>query len=91
MLLWSGQVALLEQNVLPGSCDFRVFVFVNSNRTGLLVSKLGSAGVVVTSVTVATAAAVMRFPTATGGGIVMGSTVVVIASMVVVRMIVVMR
>lgn len=88
MLLWSGQVALLEQNVLPGSCDFRVFVFVNSNRTGLLVSNFGSAGVV-TSVTVATAA-VMRFPTATGGGIVMGPTVVVIASMVV-RMIVVMR
>lgn len=90
MLLWSGQVALLEQNVLPGSCDFRVFVFVNSNRTGLLVSNFGSAGVI-TSVTVATAAAVMRFPTATGGGIVMGSTVAVIASMVVVRMIVVMR
>lgn len=89
MLLWSGQVALLEQNVLPGCCDFRVFVFVNSNRTSLLVSDFGSAGVI-TSVTVATAAAVMRFPTATGGGIVMGSTVVVIASMVV-RMIVVMR
>lgn len=72
MLLWSGQIALLEQDILPGSCDFRVFVFVNSNRTGLLVSDLGS-GIVATSVVAATAA-VVRFPTATGI-VMMGSTV----------------
>lgn len=59
-------------STLPLRITLQQPTFVNSNRTGLLVSDLGS-GIVATSVVAATAA-VVRFPTATGI-VMMGSTV----------------